>query len=196
MVRPLQRRGPDASRPSVTDALRDALKGKRSVSTPFVHPSRALSLDEESLDEEDKKTARPERLDDLVAPLILDRMLSAGHATAIGYVRSVNFNNTRMAHEARRTAQAIDALRGGDTELCLEILVRTLSGLQLADEYQDPSLLAEMEWAPPESVVPRDVLRTLIKDAKRRKNLKPKKPAAGGPPNDKTKRTGPVAGAK
>ena len=38
-------------------------------------------------------------------------------------------------------------------------------------EYSDPSLLEELEWAPPEAIVPRDILRTVMKDTKRRRDL-------------------------
>ena len=134
-------------------------------------------------DDDSADGSKSTRLDGFIAPLILQRIREGGHHSINAYVRSIEFRNLRAAHEARRTAQAIDALRKGDLDECLEILVRTLAGLQLVNEHQEPALLEEMEWAPPESVVPRDVLRTLLKDAKRRKNLKPKKPAAAQPNN-------------
>jgi hypothetical protein len=75
-------------------------------------------------------------------------------------------------------------------ETGIEILFKTIAGLILSDEYGDPTLLEEMEWEPPEAIVPRDVLRTVMKDAKRRRDLASKKkadaPGAEAGPNPAT----------
>ena len=74
-------------------------------------------------------------------------------------------------HEARRTAQAIDAFRGEGVSPELEgmeILLRALAGLQLADQLGNAGILEELEWSPPEQVLPTAVIRTAIKDAERR----------------------------
>ena len=114
--------------------------------------------------------------------------LLAHHRSALDYVRSVQFSNLRAGHEARRTAQALDALRREGVPLHfegMEILVRNLCGVVEADKHGDPSLLEGLEWALPQDIVPRSVLRTVMKDAKRRNQLKPKSaprdPKKGGP---------------
>ena len=74
--------------------------------------------------------------------------------------------------------QAIDAFRqegvSAETE-GMEILVRRLVGLQKADAFNDNGLLTAMEWRPPSDVVPRRMMRTIIKDAERQTKLKEKK---------------------
>ncbi len=110
------------------------------------------------------------RADGPIAQRMLDRILKH-HRSAYAFVLSVDFNNTRNMHEARRTAQAIDAfLRQGVTADFegMEILVRNLAGLRKSDELRDPSILEEFEWAPPEDFVPRDIFRAVVKGAQRR----------------------------
>ncbi len=75
----------------------------------------------------------------------------------------------------------------------MEMLVRNLAGLHQSDLYNDSDIMEKMELRPPEDIVPRDVMRTVLKDAKRDKNFKPsgssrtkfKPPAAAGPSADK-----------
>jgi len=110
--------------------------------------------------------------------------IRANHRSALDYVRSIDFSDQRSMHEARRTAQAIDALIREGVPLHLEgmeILVRSLAGVVEADKLGEPAVLAGMEWQPPQDIVPRSVLRTVLKDAKRRKELKTKKPAPRDP---------------
>jgi hypothetical protein len=107
-------------------------------------------------------------------------MKQSGHRTVLDHVRAVDFKDQRSLHECRRTAQAIDALLAAGIPLAetgIEILFRTIAGLTLSDEYGDPTLLEEMEWAPPEAIVPRDILRTVMTNAKRRRDLAGKKKA-------------------
>ena len=115
--------------------------------------------------------------DDRLAPIIMERLLRH-HNTVWDWVqRSAQFRNTRNMHEARRIAQAIDAFRregvSWDSE-GMEILVRNLAGLHKSDEYGDATFLEEMEWAPPESIVPDSVMRPIVKAVKRTKALRPK----------------------
>ena len=58
----------------------------------------------------------------------------------------------------------------------MEILVRTLAGLYKSDQLGLPSLLEELEWAPPEDILPREIFRVVAKDAARRvkQTVKPK----------------------
>jgi hypothetical protein len=111
--------------------------------------------------------------------------LLKGHRSATDFVRYVSFNKERAAHEARRTAQAIDSLVADGVPLTLEgmeILVRNMVAVYEADKRNDTGILDSLEWAPPEDVVPRDIMRTVIKDTKRNEKFKqkPKKQAAGG----------------
>jgi hypothetical protein len=115
-------------------------------------------------------------------------MRQGGHRKVLDHVRAVDFKNSRSRHECRRSAQAIDALLAAGIPLAetgIEILFRTVAGLVLSDEYGDPTLLEEMEWAPPEAIVPRDILRTVMKDAKRRRDLAPKAKTGAAATNPK-----------
>ena len=88
---------------------------------------------------------------------------------AISYVRSLDMQ-LRSKHECRRMAQLIDQLlKEGTTvhHLSLEMCLRNLAGLQQADAFKDPSILMQFEWQPPRDIVPKEILRDAIKDAKR-----------------------------
>ena len=74
----------------------------------------------------------------------------------------------------------------------MEMLLRNLAGIQLAEEHSTPGLLEQMEWAAPEAVVPDDILRDLIKDHQRRAKLKPSR----RPPSGTGKDTGAGGGKK
>ena len=52
--------------------------------------------------------------------------------------------------------------------------MRTLAGLTVADDHGDQSLLEVIEYAPPQAMVPQDMLRVFLKDAKHRKKYRPK----------------------
>jgi hypothetical protein len=150
--------------------------------TPFP-PRRSLGLDDdfdEAGDDEEGASvdAAAPNGDDRLAGVLMAN-IRANYRSALDYVRSIDFSNQRAGHEARRTAQAIDALLREGVPLHfdgMEILVRNLAGVVEADKSADPSVLTGMEWQPPQDIVPRSVLRTVLKDAKRRKELKPKKP--------------------
>lgn len=124
---------------------------------------------------------------------VLMSNLRANYNSALDYVRSVDFSNQRAAHEARRTAQAIDALLREGVPLHfegMEILVRNLTGVVEADKLGESAVLTGMEWQPPQDIVPRSVLRTVLKDAKRRKELKPKKTPKSEPASRDPKKGG------
>jgi hypothetical protein len=162
----------------VLGELRAALPGGPA---PVSSPS---SSDDDTPDDPPVPTQHSRRADDRIAGIIWRRMVQGGHRTALDYVRRYEFKNARSGHEARRVAQAIDALMSEKVSpafLGMEILFRTLAGLQLADESADATLLDEMEWAPPEAIVPRDIFRTIVKDARRRRDLKPKPPVVAAP---------------
>lgn len=167
----------------------------RKTNTPFP-PRRGSRLSPEADaassvgDGDDAEGARVTEApgDGRIAEEVVSRM-RANHRSALDYVWSLNFSNQRAGHEARRTAQALDALMREGVPLHLEgmeILVRNLAGVCEADKRGDPTVLEGLEWALPQDIVPRSVLRTVLKDAKRRNELKPKnKPAPR--PNDKGK---------
>ena len=54
----------------------------------------------------------------------------------------------------------------------MEALLRNLAGVCESDKLGDPSVIEGLEWAPPQDIVPRNVLRMVMRDAKRRKELK------------------------
>ena len=105
------------------------------------------------------------------------------------WVHRLDWRNQRKEFEARSLGQAIDALLQeglSSTSEGLEILLRRLVAIQKADERKDDSIIRELEWKPREDVVPRSVLRRVIKDAERSKRLRPKTPSpwhrpSGGP---------------
>ncbi len=164
-------------------SMMDHLRG--SVSARLHTPGFAAGIDDDSNDDDDASdtgsaqhvtgrraagTGSDAAADGPIAQRMLDRILKH-HRSAYAFVLSVDFNNTRNMHEARRTAQAIDTfLRQGVTADFegMEILVRNLAGLRKSDELRDPSILEEFEWAPPEDFVPRDIFRAVVKGAQRR----------------------------
>lgn len=176
--------------PAAADAsIRDQLRGARSQ-TPF-----RLGGDHDDDDAVSDVGSEVGRIgvgeeapgDGRSAPAIMAR-LKASYRSAPEYVRSIQFNNARAGHEARRTAQALDALIREGVPLHyegMEILVRNLAGICEADRLGDPAILEGIEWAPPQAIIPRQMLRTVIKDANRHSKLRmPKKtkpPAASGP---------------
>ena len=164
-----------------TSSLKEKLRASSSGSTPFPPEGhgrrRSVDSDQGSDDEESASAAavKEAQADGRIAGDIMHRVL-ANHRSALDYVRSVDFGNLRASHEARRTAQAIDALMREGVPLSyegMEILVRNMAGVVEADKHNDSAVLEGLEWALPQDIVPRAVLRTVMKDAKRRKQLKP-----------------------
>ena len=118
-----------------------------------------------------------------MGPAILAKALKF-HRSVLEYVLSLEFKNQRSFHECRRIAQAVDAFLAAGIDakfLGMEHLLRNLAGLQIADQYKDPALLEELEWDPPQDIVPKSVLRTVIKDAERRKKYLSPSPAPSDP---------------
>jgi hypothetical protein len=67
-------------------------------------------------------------------------------------------------------AQAIDALREDKVSprsVGMEILVRRLAGVLQADLYGKPDLIDLLRWNPPNMLLATDVMRALLKDAKK-----------------------------
>ena len=106
--------------------------------------------------------------------------LRRNHASAVQYVRSLEFNNTRNYYESKRWARLIDQLlKQGEapTTDAMEMAVRNLAGLVKADEYGDLAILEQLEFAPSEEILSRDVFREVLTDARRNAKYKPKKKA-------------------
>lgn len=192
-------RTPAASpKASMRDVLARALDTSRDAPSTHLAPTGGHSGDSSGSEDgggshRGHRPREAEPADGRLAPVIMQNLLRA-HATALDYVRRAEFKNLRSMHEARRTAQAIDAFgRSGVSlhEEGMEILVRNLAGLVQADRFGDPSLLEELEWAPPEDLLPRAVLRTVLKDSKRRAKYKP-----GGGAGKKSSGAGGGAGGK
>ena len=171
--------------PTPTASAKEQLR--RPKPTPFP-PGRPLRFDapyhgDDS--DDDSKTATTTAAgvcpgDGRVAEELMANILN-NYRSALDYVRSIDFKNQRSGHEARRTAQAIDAFVREGVSLHyegMEILVRTLAGVVEADNYGEPAILTEMEWQPPQEIVPRAMIRTVLKDVKRRREIKPKKQPA------------------
>ena len=124
--------------------------------------------------------------DPRLAKIFLANMLRH-HKSVLDWARNIHFRSSRNWHEARVLAQGIDRLLEegiSHSSAAMEIFIRRLVGLQKADQYDDVTLLEELEWAPPEDVVPREVLRAALKGAERRKKLRPqnrKWNSSGGP---------------
>jgi hypothetical protein len=175
--------------PGIKDRLRAA--GKTPRATPF----RPLPSSGDDSDDDPPPRARESEAsaDEPQAKAIMAN-IRATHRTASAYVRDADFSNLRAGHEARRTAQAIDALVKDGVSLELEgmeILCRNLAGIVLADQHGNPALLEQMEWQPPQAIVSKSVLRTLMKDAERAKKFKP----AGRPAPADPKKQGAGKGA-
>ena len=141
----------------------------------------------ESSEDEDSGGRRPGRnkADQRLAEGIL-RNLKRNHASALLYVRSLEFNNTRNFYESKRWARLIDQLIQQEepfTSDAMEMAVRNLAGLVKSDEFGDLSILEQLEFAPSEEILSRDVFREVLKDARRNAKYKPKKkssqPSAG-----------------
>lgn len=178
-------------------SIKDQLRRRKT--TPFPPRRQPFSFgdpyaDRDSDDDDAGRPARDVELtgDGRLAEVLMSN-LRANYRSAMDYVRSVDFSNQRAAHEARRTAQAIDALLRDGVPLHfegMEILVRNLTGVVEADKLGESAVLTGMEWQPPQDIVPRSVLRTVLKDAKRRKELKPKKTSRSEPASRDPKKGG------
>lgn len=166
-------------RPAKAASLKDHLRRAHSDGTlppPRVLPTQAATTGEEA-------SSPDAAADGRLGPIILTNILRH-HRSAWDWVqRTANFTNSRNRHEARRIAHAIDAFLQEGVPVSsegMEILLRNLAGLHKSDEFNDATFLEEMEWAPPECIVPDSVMRPIIKAVKRTKALRPtkKKPSA------------------
>ena len=97
---------------------------------------------------------------------------------------------------ARAICMKLAVLLRWRTSLCArgtpfpEMLMRTVAGLYMSDLHEDVSLLEELEWCPPQALVPRDVVRSVLKDVKRKQQLQPASRGAGKELNASSTRTG------
>jgi hypothetical protein len=102
-----------------------------------------------------------------IAPELLAQAQIYGSLS--NWVRSVDWNKTRNRNECASLAQAIDILlaEGVDSNsLGLEILLRRVSGVQLADHYGDWNVASALQWSGPNnSLLGRNVLTSTLKQA-------------------------------
>lgn len=169
---------PPSSGPSIRDVLLRGVSGAGGGRSRRGRDRRVQMDSSDSSDSDGDEETKGRRTssrsktvaDERIAATVLKRLLK-NHTSAVAFVRSNEFKNSRNMHEARRTAQAIDAfLREGVSAKFegMEILVRALTGLYKSDQHSQPSLLEELEWAPPEDILPREIFRVVAKDAARR----------------------------
>ena len=178
-----------------TRGRRDPKPGKRRHATK--RPDDSSDSEESSSDPSDSRRSRRHHrrrrgdrrtydLEGRLAMVFHDRLFREAKS-ALEFVRRQTWDNVRSRHEARRTAQVIDQLLRegiGTDSLAMEMLLRNLTGLCEADKCSDASILAELEWQPPEELIPRNLMRTIRKDAERRSKFdtKTKKPRPAGAP--------------
>ena len=97
------------------------------------------------------------------------------YGSLVGYVKTVQWASDRNKHEAESLARAVDvALAEGYSEdsVALEMLLRRLAGVQLADQFGDWSACSATEWIPTgQSLIPRSELKQTLKDAAVMKKL-------------------------
>ena len=124
----------------------------------------------DSGDRQDSKCSNG--LFDPLASSTLARILNH-HRSVYHYVHSNSWNNQRSMHEARRISVVIDSLLDelGAVPACnlmaMEMLVRNLVGLRLADDTNSTSMLEILELAPPSALLPKHLEQSAFKAAKR-----------------------------
>jgi hypothetical protein len=97
------------------------------------------------------------------------------YGSFVGYVKTVHWSIERNQREAESIARSVDAaLDEGYSQdsISLEIQLRRLAGVQLADQFGDWSACTATEWIPTgQSLIPRDHLKQTLKDAAVMKKL-------------------------
>ena len=124
------------------------------------------------------------RSDGHITEILWRNVQSSRCRDVVEWVHRNPWKGPRNMHEARRAAQVADELMRTGYPLsgrgdALEMLMRTVAGLYMSDLHEDVSLLEELEWCPPQALVPRDVVRSVLKDAKRKQQLQPASRGAG-----------------
>ena len=167
--------------------------GKPGRRSAFSRPSHAFDVDPPTTGSDrdnfghhrDSNLQHPNRMDDRIAPELWDN-IRENYKSASEFVRNSDFSNARSKHEARRMAHILDALIAGFhrpltmNSLAIEMLVRNVVGLVEGDRLGNSSILESLEWRAPQEVLPRDMLRSIIKDSKRFDEYRqPSKPASG-----------------
>jgi hypothetical protein len=91
------------------------------------------------------------------------------------WVKVTTFKNSRNRHECEAIAQAVDALLSEgvpSSSLGIEVLLRRLSGVHLADQVGEWRVCESVEWnAHGNSLLPPSVVAQALKDAERMKKL-------------------------
>lgn len=111
------------------------------------------------------------------APIFLNGILKYHTSVRAWVDKSALKQGGRKYNEAASTAQAIDALRAEGVDAKyegVEILVRRMVALEMAEKHRDETYIEAVEWAPRDEVVPAKLLKSIMKDVERRKKIKPK----------------------
>ena len=112
-----------------------------------------------------KKKYKKER----IAGKLLQHVYDCGHANCVAYAK-YHCPKGPAAAEARRLAQIIDAaLAEGITtaHLTMEIALRGLCGIAVAESMNNQDFLYQLECDPPGEGLPKDLLHTVLRQAKR-----------------------------
>lgn len=108
-----------------------------------------------------------------IASAILDRCSQYG--SVLSWVKVTEWRNTRNKHECEAIAQALDAMLAEgirSTSLSMEILLRRLSGVHLADTTGEWKACDAVVWnSTGNSLLPRDEVKRALKDAETMKRL-------------------------
>ena len=117
--------------------------------------------------------AAPSKKPARVAPSMLEQVSLYGSVQS--YVKTIEWKNARNRHECEAIAQAVDMLlkeRVSKNSTGIEILLRRLSGVQLADHVGEWKVADSVAWNPQgNSLLPRDEVRRALKDAEQLKRL-------------------------
>jgi hypothetical protein len=112
-------------------------------------------------------TTQMDSVEERMAPTVFRNTQSAG--SVLNWVNSQEWNTARNRRECLALAAALDTLvaEGVDTNSDgIEILVRRLSGVQLADKYDNWDLCQAVEWPyASQSLLDQHLLARAIKDA-------------------------------
>jgi hypothetical protein len=157
------------SPPGILDRLKATMAGAGSA--------REVSIQEEEKEHASPGSAPATLLHVRLAPKLMKHVYDQDYRSMLDFVRRSDISNQRTYHEARRLAQSIDAfLKEGVTAdfLGMEIAMRSLLGLVLADQTGNPALLEHLEWAPPKMPVSKDIYDSLVKTVHRAAKVKPR----------------------
>jgi hypothetical protein len=119
------------------------------------------------------RTSAARRARTRIAPQMLRNCATYGSVTA--WVKQTDWKSGRNKHECEALARAVDALLAEGTSAKstgVEILMRRLSGVHLADQHSEWQLADSVAWNPlGNSLLPRDEVTRALKEADQLKRL-------------------------